>query len=119
MATKKSYFVFHKEFYEIRKELGIKAWYDKQLNMIKKDIIRNAQAKFGINLPDEAIEALAEAIPHPELPLPDFSISIPKYEINLNTKISIPRIPTVNVPGLDKAQESVDKVKDVANKYKA
>lgn len=35
MATKKSYFVFHKEFYEIRKELGIKAWYELETYMLQ------------------------------------------------------------------------------------
>lgn len=35
MAVKKGYFVFHKEFYEIRKELGIKAWYELETYMLQ------------------------------------------------------------------------------------
>lgn len=95
---------------------GIEAWYDKQLVMLKKDIIRNVQAKLGINLPDSAIESLAEAIPHPDIPIPEFKIKLPKYEINPDVKVSIPRIPTVNVPGMDKAQNAVNKAKDIAGK---
>lgn len=35
MAVKKGYFVFHKEFYDIRKEIGMKAWYELETYMLQ------------------------------------------------------------------------------------
>ena len=57
----------------------IKIWYNNQMTILKCNIVRSNQAKLGINLPDEAINSLANAIPHPELSLPEFKIDISDF----------------------------------------
>lgn len=74
---------------------GITAWYDKQINDIKINIVKHQQAKLGVTLPEDQIRTLAEAMPHPELTIPKFKIELPEISTDTNVSVSIPRIPTI------------------------
>lgn len=71
----------------------LEKWYDKQLNIIKTQIILFASAKLGFPMSKVAAQAAAEAIPHPALSLPDFDLSL-----NLPTAAEILSIPTGSAP---------------------
>lgn len=73
----------------------IKDWYDYQINYVKFNIVKVQQSKLGIDIPDDQIKLLANAVPHPELPIPDFKITIPDVSSIVDGAISISRIPNI------------------------
>lgn len=73
----------------------IKDWYDSQVNYVKFNIVKVQQSKLGINIPDDQIKLLANAIPHPELPIPDFKIAVPDVSLIGNGATSISRVPNI------------------------
>ena len=89
---------FRKKMNSIVKQ--IEDWYNDQMNQIKTQIILFASAKLGIYMTKTAAKAAAEAIPHPDLNMPNFEIELamPSLEELLplkDVKISLPRIPTL------------------------
>lgn len=94
-----------KEFERVVKRFKdeIKAWYDYQINYVKFNIVKVQQSKLGIDIPDDQIKLLANAVPHPELPIPDFKIAVPDISSIANSAISsidnsipsISRIPNI------------------------
>lgn len=80
---------------------GIKAWYEKVMLNIKMAVVKATLAKLGQELPDEAVEGMAKAIPHPDIAsfLPEFNIelAIPNLSEMFNLgqvqEIKIPRLP--------------------------
>lgn len=80
---------------------GIKAWYEKVMLKIKMSVVKATLAKLGQELPDEAVEGMAKAIPHPDIAsfLPEFNIelAIPNLSEMFNLgqvqEIKIPRLP--------------------------
>lgn len=73
----------------------IKDWYDSQINYVKFNIVKVQQSKLGINILDDQIKLLANAIPHPEIPIPDFKINIPDVSSIGNGTTSISRVPNI------------------------
>lgn len=73
----------------------IKDWYNSQVNYVKFNIVKVQQSKLGISIPDDQITLLANAIPHPELPIPDFKIAVPDVSSISNGATSISRVPNV------------------------
>lgn len=73
----------------------IKDWYDSQVNYVKFNIVKVQQSKLGINISDDQIQLLANAIPHPELPIPDFKIAVPNVSSIGNGATSISRVPNI------------------------
>ena len=76
---------------------SLKEWYDEKMNAIKLGIIKGVQAMLGICIPDDLAKPLAEAIPHPELSIPEFKIELPEmsFEFDASTVVSIPKIPSL------------------------
>lgn len=83
-----------KEFEDAVKRFkdGIKDWYDSKVNYVKFNIVKVQQSKLGLNVPDDQIQLLANAIPHPELPIPDFKITVPDVSSIGNGTTSISRV---------------------------
>lgn len=96
---------------------NLNEWYDETMLKIKKRIVKSAQAMFSIELSDEEITALARAIPHPELQIPDFSFDIPELNFNVEnyTPVKIPRIPLIPTPWKEKQENLKENIAAIAN----
>jgi hypothetical protein len=85
---------------------GIKTWYDNIITKIKVSVIKAVAAKMGMELPDEAVMALADAIPHPDITsfIPEFNLEIPIPEIYLGriNKMEFKRLPILDPDNIEK-----------------
>lgn len=73
----------------------LKIWYDDQMNKIKLNIVTVEQNKLGVDVPEDVLKSLADAIPHPELVIPELKITIPEISAEPNVSVTIPRIPKI------------------------
>lgn len=85
---------------------GIKTWYDNIITNIKVSVIKVVAAKMGMELPDEAVMALVDAIPHPDITsfIPEFNLEIPIPEIYLGrvNKMEFKRLPILDSANIEK-----------------
>lgn len=96
---------------------NLNEWYDRVMLKVKKGIIRTANTKLGLQLSDEEITAFAEAIPHPELQIPNFTFDIPElnFKVEDYTPVKIPRIPLIPTPWKEKQENLKENIANIAN----
>ena len=96
---------------------GVETWYKDITDGLKINIVKKTQALFGLELPEEAIKALSDAIPVPPLVLPEFKIDLPDLSnIDINANVKFKRIPMIEIPGLSEAQDSINDLNNTIDK---
>ena len=83
---------------------GFETWYKDQMDTAKYNLAAQAISMAGKEPTDEAIKLIIDILPTPELPMPEFKITIPDEifdDIELSENIKLPRIPLIEIPGID------------------
>lgn len=95
---------FNKKIEQLIEKL--KEWYEKLVFYIKLAAVAMVSAMLGVDLDRESKEAAAEALPTPELPLPEFKIEVPELNVDVDSEVELPRIPLVEIPTIPNMDKS-------------
>lgn len=96
---------------------NLNEWYERAMLKVKKGIVKFTNRILGLELSDEEVNALAKAIPHPELQIPDFNFDIPElnFKVEEYTPVQIPRVPFIPTPWKEKQENLKENAAGVAN----